>query len=111
MTRGTYHISIMKIAGPSSMTHMAIRATADELLKEYKACESPDYISYVRECPSHSLSCVTVIVRGPTMANKPVNETNLDVYKTYFVYVLIDIPTECISLLSLSAYRVMATMK
>lgn len=22
-------------------------ATADELLKEYKACESPDYISYV----------------------------------------------------------------
>ena len=23
------------------------RATADELLKEYKACESPDYISYV----------------------------------------------------------------
>ena len=24
-----------------------IRATADELLKEYKACESPDYISYV----------------------------------------------------------------
>jgi hypothetical protein len=24
------------------------RATADELLKEYKACESPDYISYVR---------------------------------------------------------------
>ncbi|KAI0005856.1 gamma tubulin [Russula compacta] len=29
------------------------RATADELLKEYKACESPDYISYVRGrlCP------------------------------------------------------------
>lgn len=24
------------------------RATAEELLKEYKACESPDYISYVR---------------------------------------------------------------
>ena len=23
-------------------------ATAEELLKEYKACESPDYISYVR---------------------------------------------------------------
>lgn len=23
------------------------RATAEELLKEYKACESPDYISYV----------------------------------------------------------------
>jgi len=22
------------------------RATAEELLKEYKACESPDYISY-----------------------------------------------------------------
>ncbi len=27
--------------------HVVIRATADELLKEYKACESPDYISYV----------------------------------------------------------------
>ena len=26
----------------------ALRATVDELLKEYKACESPDYISYVR---------------------------------------------------------------
>ena len=26
----------------------SFRATADELLKEYKACESPDYISYVR---------------------------------------------------------------
>jgi tubulin gamma len=25
----------------------SFRATADELLKEYKACESPDYISYV----------------------------------------------------------------
>ena len=24
------------------------RATAEELLKEYKACESVDYISYVR---------------------------------------------------------------
>ena len=24
------------------------RATCEELLKEYKACESPDYISYVR---------------------------------------------------------------
>ena len=23
-------------------------ATAEELMKEYKACESPDYISYVR---------------------------------------------------------------
>jgi tubulin gamma len=23
------------------------RATCDELLKEYKACESPDYITYV----------------------------------------------------------------
>lgn len=29
------------------MNHTANRATADELLKEYKACESPDYISYV----------------------------------------------------------------
>ena len=24
------------------------RATVEELMKEYKACESPDYISYVR---------------------------------------------------------------
>jgi len=24
-----------------------IRATCEELLKEYKACESPDYITYV----------------------------------------------------------------
>jgi tubulin gamma len=24
------------------------RATAEELIKEYKACESPDYITYVR---------------------------------------------------------------
>ena len=26
----------------------AASATAEELLKEYKACESPDYITYVR---------------------------------------------------------------
>ncbi len=25
-----------------------LRATAEELLKEYKACESPEYITYVR---------------------------------------------------------------
>jgi hypothetical protein len=37
------------------MIHVAIRATADELLKEYKACESPDYISYVRPPPFPSL--------------------------------------------------------
>ena len=36
------------IVGFPLMIHVAIRATADELLKEYKACESPDYISYVR---------------------------------------------------------------
>jgi tubulin gamma len=29
----------------------SFRATADELLKEYKACESPDYISYVGALP------------------------------------------------------------
>jgi tubulin gamma len=27
------------------------RATAEELLKEYKACESPDYITYVSLIP------------------------------------------------------------
>ena len=40
------------------MIRVAIRATADELLKEYKACESPDYISYVRPPPiSYSAYC------------------------------------------------------
>jgi hypothetical protein len=32
------------------------RATAEELIKEYKACESPDYITYV--CPSF-FPCIT----------------------------------------------------
>lgn len=28
-----------------------LRATVDELMKEYKACESPDYITYVSSDP------------------------------------------------------------
>lgn len=39
------------------MIRVAIRATADELLKEYKACESPDYISYVRPLICFSALC------------------------------------------------------
>lgn len=34
---------------------MKYRATCEELLKEYKACESADYISYVRLSHSHSI--------------------------------------------------------
>ena len=30
-----------------SRAEWPVRATAEELLKEYKACESPDYITYV----------------------------------------------------------------
>lgn len=34
-----------------------IRATCEELLKEYKACESPDYITYVSgHCNNLSIS-------------------------------------------------------
>ena len=62
------------------MILMAIRATADELLKEYKACESPDYISYVRVRLGLSLPCVTSIVRDPTMANRQVKCVNSDVF-------------------------------
>lgn len=32
------------------LVYILFSATAEELLKEYKACESPDYISYVRIC-------------------------------------------------------------
>ena len=31
----------------TSLDIYIIRATCEELLKEYKACESPDYITYV----------------------------------------------------------------
>jgi hypothetical protein len=62
------------------MIHVAIRATADELLKEYKACESPDYISYVRPPLAFpSLHTVTRMVRGPTTANKPDNTSIFNV--------------------------------
>jgi hypothetical protein len=60
----------MRLTRPPSMMHVGIRATADELLKEYKACESPDYISYVCPSPSSSLHSVTGMIRGPTMVNK-----------------------------------------
>ena len=69
---------------------MAIRATADELLKEYKACESPDYISYVRARLGPSLPCVTSIVRDPTMPNRQVNASI-----SSLLYVLADIPAGC----------------
>jgi hypothetical protein len=61
------------------MIHADIRATADELLKEYKACESPDYISYVRPSPILSLQSVTDMLRGPMMLNKPDNTSIFDV--------------------------------
>jgi len=82
-----------------TMIYVAIRATADELLKEYKACESPDYISYVRPRPIPSLHSVTGMVRGPTTVNKPDNTSIFDVLKTPLVYVLTDIPAKCIKLL------------
>ncbi len=78
--------------------YVAIRATADELLKEYKACESPDYISYVRP-PLISFSApVTRMVRGPTTENKPDNTSIFDVSRRpcCAVYVLIDRPGKCI---------------
>ncbi len=56
------------------MIHVAIRATADELLKEYKACESPDYISYVRQPQYFSLHHSVThlrLFRDPTKANRP----------------------------------------
>ena len=54
-TRGTD--PIVRFTWPPLMIRVAIRATADELLKEYKACESPDYISYVRPPISFSAHC------------------------------------------------------
>lgn len=47
--------------------HLSLRATAEELLKEYKACESPDYITYVRVfVPFHPLqsSCAATLRRS-----------------------------------------------
>lgn len=50
------------------------RATAEELLKEYKACESPDYITYVRylrQCMREAISADKSAVRRElTTANK-----------------------------------------
>jgi hypothetical protein len=77
------------------MIPMAIRATADELLKEYKACESPDYISYVRAHLGPSLPCVTDIVRDPTMANRQVDAPISDVLADLPLYVLADIAAGC----------------
>ena len=61
------------------MFHVAVRATADELLKEYKACESPDYISYVRPPPTPSLHSLTGKVRAPMAVNKPDDTLIFDV--------------------------------
>jgi hypothetical protein len=55
------------------MILVVVRATADELLKEYKACESPDYISYVRLIPTHSPHSLTGMVRALTTVDKPDN--------------------------------------
>lgn len=39
-----------------------IRATCEELLREYKACESPEYITYVRYTDPPLLICNTNII-------------------------------------------------
>ena len=51
MTRGKY--DDLKRCNRAQDPH---RAVVEELLKEYKACESPDYISYVRTLSSRTLS-------------------------------------------------------
>ena len=40
------------------------RAVVEELLKEYKACESPDYISYVRTPSSRLMWPLTYSQQG-----------------------------------------------
>jgi len=42
MTQGEFNFQVSWISNDM----IDFRATCEELLKEYKACESPDYISY-----------------------------------------------------------------
>ena len=40
------------------------RAVVEELLKEYKACESPDYISYVCTLSTRLICLLTCSIQG-----------------------------------------------
>lgn len=42
-----YVLSVRFLTGSSRQLLFYARATSDDLMKEYKACESLDYISYV----------------------------------------------------------------
>jgi hypothetical protein len=86
------------------MIHVTIRATADELLKEYKACESPDYISYVRRPQYFSLHHSVTrlrLFRDPTKVNRPGDTLIVDVFSVLYMYW---IPTKCIKLLFSRVY-------
>lgn len=52
-----------------------IRATCDELLREYKACESPDYIQYVSLVALHSFVILCVHIGFCRRRSWTVNET------------------------------------
>jgi tubulin gamma len=38
------------------------RATCEELLKEYKACESPDYISFVSNSAASAMDRILILL-------------------------------------------------
>ena len=77
---------------PSVMADTLYSATAEELLKEYKACESPDYISYVsRAYLSGERSANSVVCR----VEKEVEGVIITVFTTpHFPF------AHCIALLS-----------
>lgn len=53
------HMSNMAL----SYFFFSLSATAEELLKEYKACESPDYITYVCRFAPRILCLMEVLTR------------------------------------------------
>jgi len=59
MTRGKYGDLERR-----SRTQHPHRAVVEELLKEYKACESPDYISYVCTVSTRLIRLLTCSLQG-----------------------------------------------
>ena len=57
-------------------------ATAEELLKEYKACESPDYISYVCDAKFVPFHCLDIIIGRTGRRRRHIKQYGIPVFST-----------------------------
>lgn len=83
MTRGTYDSLKCR-----NQAHDSRRAVVEELLKEYKACESPDYISYVCTVSTRVHLAAHLLTTGLWRYRASHVETCME-YSIYIMYIFL----------------------